>query len=388
MYCKGIGMNEKDVKKILLVEDDMITALAESVMLRDNGYDVLTAADGETAVDIALKDLSIDLVLMDIDLGRGIDGPTAADMIIKKRDLPIVFLTSHSERAIVDKVRKITRYGFVTKNSGDFVILSSLEMAFELFEAHKKTKDSETNFRHLAENINEATWLSDAEMVNIIYMSPACWDIWKFDRSRRYENQWIFLKNIHPDDQPDVMNAIKLLHEHGTVYSGEFRIICEDGELRWIRGRAYPVHSQSGEIIRFAGVAEDITSRKSAEEALLKSEAKFRSYVENAPMAVIIVDNNGRFIEINPLGAKGLGYTEDEILKLSIRDIVDPSNVDAAVKHFSDVLIKGRAVDDILFRKKDGSGFWVQVNAVRLSEERLMAFCQDVTSTKKPGVFH
>jgi len=87
-------MNESGNKKILLVEDIMITALAEAAMLTKSGYEVIIIPDGESAVELALNDISIDLILMDIDLGRGIDGPTSAALIVQKRDIPIVFLTS------------------------------------------------------------------------------------------------------------------------------------------------------------------------------------------------------------------------------------------------------------------------------------------------------
>ena len=379
-------MNKTGNKKILLVEDTMITALAEAAMLTKYNYEVITTPDGESAVELAFKDPEIDLILMDIDLGRGIDGPTAADLIVKQRDIPIVFLTSHSEREMVDKVRSITRYGFVVKNSGDFVLLSSIEMAFELFEAHKKTKDSETNFRLLTENINEAFWLSDASMKKVLYISPACWDMWKLDSRLRYEDHWIFLKMIHPDDLPGVFAAQKLLLEEGIAYKGEFRIICGDGEIKWISGRAYPVYNHPGEIIRFAGVGEDITVHKTADVALQESESKFRSYIENAPMGIFITDQTGRFIEVNPSAAIGLGYTEDELLKLKITDIIDSSNVDVGSRHFYTVVHEGRDVGDILFRKKDGSVLWAQVNAVKLSEERFIAFCQDITSRKKAEI--
>ncbi len=379
-------MNGSERKKILLVEDSMITALSEEAMLINNGYDVITVPDGESAVEIALKDLTIDLILMDIDLGRGIDGPTAADLILKHRDIPIVFLTSHSESEIVDKVRSITRYGFVVKNSGDFVLLSSLEMAFELFGAHTNTKDSETNFRQLAENINEAFWLSDALMSKILYISPACWDMWGLDSSVKHNDHWIFMKSIHPEDLPGMIAAQKLLLEKGELFNGEFRILCGEGVIKWIRGRAYPVYSHSGELVRFAGVAEDITLRKSAEEALLRSEAKFRSYIANAPIAVFIMDNKGRYVEVNTLALKSMGYSEEELFKLNVRDVVDPLNSEVAANHFAEVLKEGRTQGDILFRKKDGSILWAQVNAVKLSEDRVMAFCQDITTRKKAEV--
>jgi len=77
---------------------------------------------------------------------------------------------------------------------------------------------------------------------------------------------------------------------------------------------------------------------------------------------------------------------DDELLKLKITDIIDSSNVDVGSRHFYTVVHEGRDVGDILFRKKDGSVLWAQVNAVKLSEERFIAFCQDITSRKKAEI--
>ncbi|HNX23651.1 MAG TPA: PocR ligand-binding domain-containing protein, partial [Spirochaetota bacterium] len=129
-------------KKLLLVEDEAVIALVTARMLRRSGYDVITVNNGRNAVEAAMADTSIDLILMDIDLGPGINGPETARQILQEKNLPIVFLTSHSEQKIVEMVREITRYGYVIKNSGDFVLLSSIEMAFELFASHEKLKKS------------------------------------------------------------------------------------------------------------------------------------------------------------------------------------------------------------------------------------------------------
>jgi hypothetical protein len=133
-------MNPERKRKILLVEDDPVAAAITSAMLKHNGYDVVTVSSGTRAIERIGNDSSIELILMDIDLGPGMSGPDAAREILKTNDIPIVFLTSHSEREMVYKVRAITRYGYVIKNSGDFVLLSSIEMAFELFESHMKLK--------------------------------------------------------------------------------------------------------------------------------------------------------------------------------------------------------------------------------------------------------
>ncbi len=139
-------------KTILLVEDEAIIAMAQKMVLTRFGYAVFSAGTGEKAVDLACGSEAIRLVLMDIDLGNGIDGTEAARRILANRNMPIVFLTSHSEREMVEKVRGITRYGYVIKNSGDFVLQSSIEMAFELFDAHERTKGQEAELEAIYEN--------------------------------------------------------------------------------------------------------------------------------------------------------------------------------------------------------------------------------------------
>ena len=82
----------------------------------------------------------IDLVLMDIDLGKGMDGTQAAKAILEHRDIPILFLSSHTESDVVEKTEKITSYGYVVKNSSITVLDASIKMAFKLFEANGKLK--------------------------------------------------------------------------------------------------------------------------------------------------------------------------------------------------------------------------------------------------------
>ena len=124
-------------KTILLVEDEVIIAMTERAMLEKHGYTVRVANTGEKAVEMAMAHKDIDLILMDINLGPGIDGTEAATMILEERDIPLAFLSSHTEREVVEKTEGITSYGYIVKNSGDTVLLASMLMAFRLHEAHK-----------------------------------------------------------------------------------------------------------------------------------------------------------------------------------------------------------------------------------------------------------
>ena len=125
--------------RILLVEDELIIAMDEKRRLEQAGYTVEIANSGEAAVAALVSPAAdvqpVNLVLMDIDLGRGIDGIEAAEQILAARHIPIVFLTSHREPEIVERVRAVTRYGYVPKNAGTFVLVEAIHVALELFEA-------------------------------------------------------------------------------------------------------------------------------------------------------------------------------------------------------------------------------------------------------------
>lgn len=90
---------------------------------------VTIASSGEAALEALSLSPDIQLILMDIDLGHGMDGTETAQRLLEQRAIPIVFLTNHRERDYVDRVRAITNYGYLIKNSGEFVLVESIEMA-------------------------------------------------------------------------------------------------------------------------------------------------------------------------------------------------------------------------------------------------------------------
>ncbi|MDG4554966.1 MAG: PAS domain S-box protein [Candidatus Competibacter sp.] len=123
--------------------------------------------------------------------------------------------------------------------------------------------------------------------------------------------------------------------------------------------------------------------RREAAAALKASEEKFRCYVERAPLGIFIADRAGHYVEVNPAAARMLGYTEAELLDLSIPDALMPESLEAGQRHFATVVERGNASGEMPLRRKDGSPVWMSVDAVRLSEERFIAFCQDIAERKR-----
>jgi CheY-like chemotaxis protein/ligand-binding sensor protein len=144
---------ERSSARLLLVEDEAIIAMAESRLFAGSGYSVKAAHSGEDAVALVLAgERAFDLVLMDIDLGPGIDGGEAARRIREAGGPPVVFLSSHSEETAIEKTRGSGAYGFILKGSGERILLASVRMALELSQALRSLAESESRWASLSRN--------------------------------------------------------------------------------------------------------------------------------------------------------------------------------------------------------------------------------------------
>ncbi len=153
------------VKNILLVEDEAIIAMVTANTLKRFGYQVQIAYSGEDAVKLALAEDKPDLILMDIDLGPGMDGTEAARIILQEQEIPVVFHSAHTEKEIVDKTEEITSYGYILKHSAPTVLQASIKMAFRLFDARMELKDREQHYRSLFEDAVGPIFIEDFSAV-------------------------------------------------------------------------------------------------------------------------------------------------------------------------------------------------------------------------------
>ena len=118
-------------------------------------------------------------------------------------------------------------------------------------------------------------------------------------------------------------------------------------------------------------------------QRLQASEAKLRSYIDHAPVGIFVVDKNGRYIETNPTALRLLGYTEEEIKELTIKEVVHPDYLQASLNHFQSVMQEGHAEGEYCLKKKDGSSLWAAIGAAKLSDDHFIAFTQDITARKQ-----
>ena len=131
------------------------------------------------------------------------------------------------------------------------------------------------------------------------------------------------------------------------------------------------------------GVIQDVTERKRTEQDLLASEMRCRSYVESAPYGVFITDEKGRYLEANAEACLVTGYSEAELLTMSIPDLLPPESLAEGAEHFGRVMASGESRGELKLLTKSGEARWWSVAAVKLSDTRVMGFTNDITEQKR-----
>jgi len=356
-------MNGHAPKTILIVEDDAITATLASRTIMEFGYAVITADSGLKAFDIATANNDIDLILMDIDLGSGIDGTEAAKLILARKNLPIVFLTSHAERDMVEKVRGITRYGYIIKNSGNFVLRSSIEMAFELFEAHR---DIEVKMEALRESEEIFSQFMKHSPIYVFFKDD---QIRSLRLSANYEKMLDrpmkeligkSMVDLFPSDfaQKMVADDKQILNE------GKLKYIDEEFGGRKFTTIKYPIHINNKPTY-LAGFTIDITDQTRIEDALREGEAKLSAIFENSRDA-IGVSKAGTHTLVNPAYATLFGHeTPGELSGMPVIDLIAPECRDTVGQTIQKRLKNETAPSsyETIGLKKDNTRFDIEVNA-------------------------
>ncbi|MEO8670681.1 MAG: EAL domain-containing protein [Tahibacter sp.] len=155
--------------------------------------------------------------------------------------------------------------GAIAKWFGTCTDIDDLKLAaLEISRSNLARDESENKFRQLAENISDVFFLRDAESGRILYISPAFEQIWGRSCASAYANQEAWSDAIVPEDRATVTSKFKSTPVDGQL-DYEYRIRVPDGSIRWIETRSFPVHDETGKMVRIAGISKDITERKLAQ---------------------------------------------------------------------------------------------------------------------------
>jgi PAS domain S-box-containing protein len=201
---------------------------------------------------------------------------------------------------------------------------------------------------------------------------------------------WNWQTVVHADDRTRIFADWQTALNNGQAMECEARVQRADGEYSWWFIRNVPLHDETGKLVRWYGTAIDIEDRKRTEQALRKSEERWRSVFENSAIGVALTDLNGRFLATNHVYQTMVGYTEEELRALCFLDLTHEDYREANWALVTELLEGNRRQFQIekKYRRKDGSSIWVSNNVslvpgTEMVPRFIMALSEDITQRKR-----
>jgi len=232
----------------------------------------------------------------------------------RKRMLKFGFLKDEELRLKTLKGREI--WGAVTAilrtdSDGQSYFEGIIEDITERKWIEKALRESEQKYRSILENIEDGYYEVDLAG-NLTFFNDALCKVLGYPADE--------LMGMNNQDFSDEENAQKVyrafnrLYKTGQPVSGvEWQIIKKDGTKSYIETSASLIKNAAGEVIGFRGIARDITERKQAEEALRKSEERYRLLLESSPDPVALYNARGEATYVNPAFVQTFGWRENEL---------------------------------------------------------------------------
>lgn len=248
--------------------------------------------------------------------------------------------------------------------------------------AVESLRKSELRFKQISEHSAEWIWEVDKNGV-FTFSSQTVKEILGYD-SKDIIDKNHFYDFFNPVVGEKLKKAILNLFKRRVGFRNFTNSnLHKDGREVILSTSGIPIFDSGGNYIGFRGVDRDITESKNAEEALRKSEEKFRSIMENSADAIFIIDQKGQHQYANKAATDMLGYTSDEILSKTIFDITPPDNIDTSFELFKKVLSEGKVYAEVYLKRKDGSYVAADLNSVLLPGGMVYGSCRDISERKQ-----
>ena len=325
--------------KVLIIEDEGILSMDMSVSLKSMGYQVIDAVpSGEEAIQL-LENVVPDVILMDVQLSGELDGIQTAEKINKKYNIPIIYISEHTDELTLSRAKITGPYGYVKKSFNFTELHTTIDMAIYKNEMQQKVVENEYLLNTTLLNIEDAVINVDNEGV-IKYLNKSAEAMLNITKSNankavidRIGIKWINNKGKelkHPYIQKRKRKLVKTEYVLlNTVSGGTIPVECSVNIL----------HDSNRNIIGYVYLIQNIEERKK----IVTIQSRLASIIESSQDAIIGIDTNGVIHSWNSGARKILGYTYEEVVGQNV-SMFTPPNIPNELPEKIEKLKSGRAV--------------------------------------------
>ncbi|GAB2180588.1 hypothetical protein DLREEDagrD3_08110 [Denitratisoma sp. agr-D3] len=360
-------------RTLLLVDDE--PALLHSLLrlFRDEGYELLTAASGEEALQL-LEQHSAQVLLSD----QRMPGMSGVEFLTEaKRRYPDsvrMVLSGYADiETITDAINRGNVYKFLHKPWDNQLLLENVRDAFRQFDLIQQN----AQFAKIYANTSEAIFIAD-DQGRIQAANPAYCAITGYQEAEAKGKPPLILS---PDqEREDHFGIIIASFDGRATWTGEIWSRRKNGDVfpAWINVSV--IRDAAGRISQFIGLFTDISERKQKEVALRESEKRFRDFMEFAPIGMAIVSLDGHLLKVNQALCTILGYPRPLLESLAFEDITHPDEIAVDIANRRRLMTGELAVlqQERRYLRQDGQLVWVQITASLLRDTLGVPQCFDV----------
>jgi PAS domain S-box-containing protein len=244
-------------------------------------------------------------------------------------------------------------------------------------EVEEALRESERRFEVFMENLPAAAFMK-GEGGQVVYANRFLRDLFGWgDAVGKYT-----LDLLPPEVAERMVADDRAALDRGPITVQE-QLTDAQGKDRFFETRKFPILIEGGPPM-LGGISVDITERKRAEEALRESAEQYRIITNTVLEGFLVSDQGGRLLDVNETYCHMLGYSRDELLKMSIRDIEAMEKQDQIDKHIQKIIETGSDRFETQLRRKDGRIIDVEVNSTFMHRTgRQLTFVRDITERKR-----
>jgi len=316
------GAGERTIRVLHVEDDPSFADLTATFLQRESeSFEIVSAHSAAEGLK-RLAALDVDCIVSDYQM----PGQNGLEFFERVRDedsdIPFVLFTGKGSEEVASEAFSLGVTDYLQKEGGpdQFTVLANrIEQAVSAFRSQRRLERTRRRFKTLVEEANDAILVVDTTG-NILYATPATRHI--LGKSPDDLVGTSGFDPIHPDDVDAVQAELaQLLADPEYRARVEFRYRHADGSWIWleIRGRNLIDNDDIAGIVVYA---RDVDDRKEKELALERHEQTFQAMFENASDAIVVADDDGVCVDVNPAVCDLFGLERDDLVGRSIREFV------------------------------------------------------------------
>jgi PAS domain S-box-containing protein len=390
-------------KSIIIFEDnpDHLDQINLSFHKSRSYFNFTAFASPDQLPDLSSPAFHCDLIICSWSLIKERESQLLQNPQIKDK-IPVIILSSLAARGAEKSLKKAGVFDYYVKSPEVIQLLPELsrralrewESIIARKTAEVKLLQAQEKYQLVTENINDVIWEIDVDFNRYLFISDSIAWFLGYDPSEFLKKN--FKDSIHIESTEEInilkSNIAAQLKEgkkpSSVMIDLEVKFLHKDGNTRWGNMRGFLVANENNEVLAICGITRNITGQKIAEKQLQIQETFFQTLIEQAPLAIVILDNKDFIKQVNNQFIDLFGYSKEECTGAHINKLIVPEELKDEGAYLSRVVGEGEYIStETMRRNKSGDLIDVQIQGkmVTLNESNLGVFgiYQDISKRKE-----